>query len=296
MLAEPSRAVVPRGPLLLSGNRGAQGNHDHDPWTNTTPRIRDARGFRFSTAAPPFHHPAPTDERGLDPLVSVWVCGAHGVGTKVSSDARLFALDDNEVSFDEDGPLQKRMRQLSGARPTVLDEAAAADKEATDKRVVEEAAMKWAAEERAAKEAAVKKAMEERAAKEAAVKAMAVEVTGAAGGSLAPGQAPPVAGAKRAATPSGSTPSTKRPYRGVWKPRFVQLSLPLFSLIFASFSYYYFAQVLPLRRGHRDGRGCHRSGCVIPRSKIAGTKPPYVCPVCFIHTYSKNMINRFHVQ
>jgi hypothetical protein len=35
---------------------------------------------------------------------------------------------------------------------------------------------------------------------------------------------------------------------------------------------------------------------VIPRSEIAGMKPPYVCPGCFIHTYSNNMINRFHVQ
>jgi hypothetical protein len=35
---------------------------------------------------------------------------------------------------------------------------------------------------------------------------------------------------------------------------------------------------------------------VIPRSEIAGTKPPYVCLGCFIHTYSNNMINRFHVQ
>jgi hypothetical protein len=34
---------------------------------------------------------------------------------------------------------------------------------------------------------------------------------------------------------------------------------------------------------------------VIPRSEIARTKPPYVCPGCFIHTYSNNMINRFHV-
>jgi hypothetical protein len=35
---------------------------------------------------------------------------------------------------------------------------------------------------------------------------------------------------------------------------------------------------------------------VIPHSEIAGTKPPYVCPGCFIHTYSNNMINGFHVQ
>jgi hypothetical protein len=39
-----------------------------------------------------------------------------------------------------------------------------------------------------------------------------------------------------------------------------------------------------------------RSGrVVIPHSKIVGTKPPYVCPGCFIHMYSNNMINRFHV-
>jgi hypothetical protein len=37
-------------------------------------------------------------------------------------------------------------------------------------------------------------------------------------------------------------------------------------------------------------------GSVIPRSEIEGTKPPYVCPGCFIHTCSNNMINRFHVQ
>jgi hypothetical protein len=35
---------------------------------------------------------------------------------------------------------------------------------------------------------------------------------------------------------------------------------------------------------------------VIPHSEIAGTKPLYVCPGCFIYTYSNNMINRFHVQ
>jgi hypothetical protein len=39
-----------------------------------------------------------------------------------------------------------------------------------------------------------------------------------------------------------------------------------------------------------------RQEVVIPRSEIAGTKPPYVCPGCFIHMYSNNMINRLHVQ
>jgi hypothetical protein len=35
---------------------------------------------------------------------------------------------------------------------------------------------------------------------------------------------------------------------------------------------------------------------VIPRSEKEGTKPPYVCPGCSNHTYSNNMITRFHVQ
>jgi hypothetical protein len=42
----------------------------------------------------------------------------------------------------------------------------------------------------------------------------------------------------------------------------------------------------PTRRG---------SSSVTPRSDIAGTKPPHMCPGCFIHTYSNNMINIFHV-
>jgi hypothetical protein len=82
MLTEPSHAAVLRGPLLLSGNHGARGNHDHVPRTDGTPHIRDARGFHFSVAAPPFRRPVPTDERDLGLLVSAWVCGARGVGTK----------------------------------------------------------------------------------------------------------------------------------------------------------------------------------------------------------------------
>jgi hypothetical protein len=80
--AEPSHIVVPRGPLLFSGSHGARGNHDHDPQTDKTPCIWDARGFRFSAAAPPFRRSVPTDERDLGPLVSTWVCGARGVGMK----------------------------------------------------------------------------------------------------------------------------------------------------------------------------------------------------------------------
>jgi hypothetical protein len=133
-------------------------------------------------------------------------------------------LDDEEVSSDEDEPLQKRLRQHSGAGPTVLDEAAVADKEAADKR----AAVKRAAEERAAEEAAARAV----AAEEVAGKT-ADEAAGAAEGSPAPGQAPSVAGAKRVAAPSGSIPPAKRPYRGVWKPRFVPLSVShFFSFLF----------------------------------------------------------------
>jgi hypothetical protein len=39
-------------------------------------------GFRFRAVAPPFHHPVPTDEWDLGPLVSAWVSGARGVGMK----------------------------------------------------------------------------------------------------------------------------------------------------------------------------------------------------------------------
>jgi hypothetical protein len=115
-------------------------------------------------------------------------------------------LDDDEVSFDEDEPLQKRLRQLSDAGPVVRDEAAAADKEAADKTVVEEVAAK-----RAAKESVTKEAAEERAAKEAAATAVAAEAAGAARGSPAPSQALSAAGAKRSTTPSGSTPPPKHP-------------------------------------------------------------------------------------
>jgi hypothetical protein len=44
--------------------------------------------------------------------------------------------------------------------------------------------------------------------------------------------------------------------------------------------------------GAHDPRGLF----VIPRSEREETKPPYVCPRCSNHTYSNNMITRFHVQ
>jgi hypothetical protein len=156
-------------------------------------------------------------------------------------------LDDDEVSSDEDEPLQKRLRQLSGVGPTVLDEAVATDKEATDKRVMEDAMAKRAVEERAAAKAA--------AAEEVAGKT-ADEATRAVGGSPALSQVPSAAGDKRVVAPSGSTPPAKRPYKGVWKPRFVQRSLPIFSFLSgASFSYYTFCPcLLPPARPPRLAR------------------------------------------
>jgi hypothetical protein len=94
-------------------------------------------------------------------------------------------LDDDEVSSDEDEPLQKRLRQLSGIGPVGLDEAAATDKEATGKRATEEAATKRAVEERAVKEATVKVAVAEEVASKTTD-----EAVGAAGGSPAPIRCP----------------------------------------------------------------------------------------------------------
>jgi hypothetical protein len=103
-----------------------------------------------------------------------------------------------------------------------------ADKEARDKRAAEEAVAKAAAAEEVAGKTAD-------------------EVAGAAGGSPAPSQAPTVIGAKRAVAPSGSSLPAKRP---AFSP------LPLLFSSGASFSDYTFAQVLSLRRGHRDGHDC----------------------------------------
>jgi hypothetical protein len=100
---------------------------------------------------------------------------------------------------------------------------ATADKDATDQKAAEEAMVARATREatvaRAAEKAVTdKEATDRSTAGEVAVKEAAV---GAAEDSPAPGMTPSlVEGTKRAATPSGSTPSAKRPYKGVWKPRF----------------------------------------------------------------------------
>jgi hypothetical protein len=98
--------------------------------------------------------------------------------------------DDDEVSSDEDEPLQAWLRSLfpaggssslGTASPVVVAVKAAGAEAATDRRTAEEAAAKEAAGE----------------------------------GSSVPGQVPSsAASAKRAATPSGSSPPAKRPYRG----------------------------------------------------------------------------------
>jgi hypothetical protein len=82
------------------------------------------------------------------------------------------------------------------------------DKEATDRRAMEEVVVKATAD------------------KEVTSKTVD-EAVGAIGDSSAPDQAPSVAMTKRAVALSSFTPRAKRPYMGVWKPRFVQLS-PLF--------------------------------------------------------------------
>jgi hypothetical protein len=116
--------------------------------------------------------------------------------------------DDDEVSSDEDEPLQARLRllfpaggssSLGTASPVVVAVEAAGAEAATDRRAAEEAATK--------------------------------EATGE--GSSVPGQVPSsAAGAKRAATPSGSSPPAKRPYRGVWRPRYAPKSLRPVCFIF----------------------------------------------------------------
>jgi hypothetical protein len=100
---------------------------------------------------------APAGSRGGGPASGSSPAPTPGKGKQAH-----VVLDDDEVSSNEDKPLQKRLRQLFVAGPTVPDEAAAttaaADKEATAKRVA-----------------------------------------GAVGDSPAPGQGPSMAGAKRAA-------------------------------------------------------------------------------------------------
>ena len=57
----------------------------------------------------------------------------------------------------------------------------------------------------------------------------------------APGQTPtPAAGAKRVATPSGSTLLAKRPYKGIWKPRFIESPVIYFLYLVVAVAFFIF--------------------------------------------------------
>jgi hypothetical protein len=110
---------------------------------------------------------------------------------------------------------------LVATRVVIVKEAADA---AAVKKVVEEAAEKKkgaeeaAVKKKAVKEAAVKKVVEEAATKKKAAEEAAKKTAGAAAiAGSSPSPAPSV-GVKREATPSGSTPPTKRRFLGSWKP------------------------------------------------------------------------------
>jgi hypothetical protein len=137
-----------------------------------------------------------------------------GVSTRV-------VHDDDEVSSDEDEPLQVRLRSwfpaggsssLGTASPVATAAGAAGAEGPLDRR--------------------------------AAAVATATEVAGE--GSLVPGQAPSsAAGAKRVTAPSGSSPPAKRPYRGVWRPRYVPKSLRPVSFSFCEAHYFSFPSSRP---------------------------------------------------
>jgi hypothetical protein len=110
--------VIPR----LGGPGGTAGGHDHEG----VPAGGGPAGSRSGASA--------GGQGGAADGSSAMALG-KGKQTRV-------ILDDDEVSSDEDEPLQKRLRQLFGAGP-----ASTADKEVMDKRAAEEAAVKRAAEE-----------------------------------------------------------------------------------------------------------------------------------------------------
>jgi hypothetical protein len=142
---------------------------------------------------------------------------APGKGKEVST---RVVHDDDEVSSDEDETLQVQLRSQfpagGSSSRTASPVAAAAEavgaEGPSDRRTAEEAA--------------------------------ATEVAGE--GPPVPGQAPSsAAGAKRAATPSGSSPPAKRPYRGVWRPRYVPKSLRPVSFSFCEAHYFSFPSSRP---------------------------------------------------
>jgi hypothetical protein len=128
---DQSRGAVIPGPGSLSGAAGAHGH----------------RGVPVGGGLAGSHSGASAGGRGGATGGSSAAALGKGKQTRV-------ILNDNEVSSDEDEPLQKQQWQLSGTGPTVRDEVVAADKEAmanqAAEEAAEEAAVKMAAEERAA--------------------------------------------------------------------------------------------------------------------------------------------------
>jgi hypothetical protein len=129
--------------------------------------------------------------------------------------------DDDEVSSDEDEPLQVQLRSrfpaggsrsLGTASPIAAAAGATGAEGPSDRRAAAEVA--------------------------------AIEVAGE--GSLVPGQAPSsAAGAKRAAAPRCSSPPAKWPYRGIWIPRYVPKSLRPVLFSFCEAHYFSFPSSRP---------------------------------------------------
>jgi hypothetical protein len=145
----------------------------------------DRGGVRASNGPTSGQGGIPTGDRGSGPTGDSGLALAPSKGKQVH-----VVLDDDEVSSDEDEPLQKWLRRLSSTGPSgpasaAPDEAAAttavANKEVTVKRVTEEATERRAAEEsavkRAAEEAAVKAAADEEAVMKAAADEEVTEKT-----------------------------------------------------------------------------------------------------------------------
>jgi hypothetical protein len=129
--------------------------------------------------------------------------------------------DDDKVSSDEDEPLQVRLRSRFPAGGSSSPGTTSPVAVAAEAGGAEAATYRRAAEEVVAKEVAGK-------------------------GSSVPGQVPSsAAGAKRAATPSGSSPPAKRPYRDVWRPRYVPKSLRHVSFSFCEAHYFSFPSSRP---------------------------------------------------
>jgi hypothetical protein len=146
------------------------------------------------------------------------LAGGRGGGPASGSDPALapskgkdkqvwVVLDDDEVLFDDDAPLQKRLRLSSdtggssgsglAAPEVVAATKAVVDREAADKRVVREAAVKEAvdkeaADKRSTEEATVKEVIDKEVADKRVTEEDAVNeaLVGAVGDSSAPDQVP----------------------------------------------------------------------------------------------------------